>query len=447
MDTRLYSPQESPKVPLGRRGGVIGIFGVSSQDVESASSPRTGPSDGSAAIALCVGYLLDDLFQWSPTKFELHETGIQVESGSSSTFVHLSQVTNLFEEGEAIDDYLPVEIVQTEGPNLRVRLSPAFLDSLLEVLVRSLDGNEPKVVTPEDLIAPPVFVPPADVPQQTEEQLINLRTVEYVDHQSSSAQDEFVPAFGEPALSAEVATTVRTSPICPYCQSPVDGSSATCESCHAVHHEDCWAESEGCSVTGCTQSQAASLVAATAVTSGSGALTNSVVAGTGGWGSSTTAEPIAPGVEFGATAATAPHEFSARPKRKRVLRTLLVVVLLIGLPILAVFGTVKNWWEPITGHMYSEEELVVATDTAESEGYDSGKSDGYDEGEAAGYTSGKSAGYDEGKTAGYAAGYASGVTDGCTSVFEAVDSYIVYSDSNPFSYSTIYYLGKSSCYG
>lgn len=429
-------------------GGDIGLFGVSSQDVGSASSTRTGSSAGLAAIALCVGYLLDDISsEWSPTKFELFETGIQVESGSLSTFVHLAQVTDLFEEGPAIDGYLPLEIVRSDEANLKVRLSPAFLEALLAELVRSLDGNESSVVTQDPLVAPPVFVPPVDLPQVVEEQLINLRTVDHVDQQPSSAQDEFVPAFGEPALSAEVATTVRTAPICPYCQSPVDGSSATCESCHAVHHEDCWAESEGCSVTGCTQSQAASLRAAPAVTSGSGALTNSAVAGTGGWGSSTTAEPIAPGVEFGATAATAPHEFSAPPKRKRVLRTLLVVVLLIGLPILAVFGTVKNWWEPITGHMYSEEELVVATDTAESEGYDSGKSDGYDEGEAAGYTSGKSAGYDEGKTAGYAAGYASGVTEGCTSVFEAVNSYIVYSDSNPYSYSTIYYLGKSSCYG
>lgn len=345
-----------------------------------------------------------------------------------STFVHIAQVTDLFEEGEAIDDYLPLEIVQAEGPNLRVRLSPAFLDSLLAELVRSLDGSEPPVVTQEPLVAPPVFVPLVDVPQVVEEQLINLRTVEYVDQQPSSTQDEFVPAFGEPALPVEVATAVRPSPICPYCQSPVDGGSATCESCHAVHHEDCWAESEGCSVTGCTQSQAATLVAATAVASGSGAQTNAAVAGTGSWGSSTTAEPIAPGVEFGATAATAPHEFSAPPKRKRVLRTPLVVVLLIGLPILAVFGTVKNWWEPITGHMYSEEELVVATDTAESEGYDSGKSDGYDEGESDGS----------------AEGFAAGLEKGCELVFETLDTTMVYDTRS--SYATAYYMTKSSCY-
>jgi len=368
-----------------------------------------------------------------------------------STFVHLAQITDLFEEGAAIDGYLPLEIVRSDEPNLKVRLSPAFLDALLAELVRSLDGNEPQVVTQEELVAPPAFVAPALVPQQGDDQLINLRTVEVFEQPAPSTQNEFVPAFSEPALPVEVEAAVRPSPICPYCQSPVDGSSATCESCHAVHHEDCWAESEGCSVTGCTQSQAASLVAATALASGSVAQTNAAVAGTGSWGISAAAEPIAPGVEFGATAATAPHEFSAPPKRKRVLRTVLVVLLLIGLPLLAVFGTVKNWWEPITGHMYSEEELVVATDTAQSEGYDSGKSDGYDEGEAAGYTSGKSAGYDEGKSAGYdegqTAGFADGLQKGCELVFEAVHSYIVYSDSNPYSYSTTYYLGKSSCYG
>jgi hypothetical protein len=337
-------------------------------------------------------------------------------------------VTNLFEEGEAIDGYLPLEIVQADAPTLRVRLSPAFLDSLLEALVRSLEGEVPQVVAPELPVYPPVFLSPAVIPQQTDDQLINIRPPELADQQALSSKEEFVPAFGEPAPSAEVATAVRTSPICPYCQSPVDGSSATCESCHAVHHEDCWAESEGCSVTGCTQSQAASLVAAPALASGSGAQTNSAVAGTGTWGSSTTAEPIAPGIEFGATAATAPHEFSAPPKRKRVLRTLLVAVLLIGLPVLAVFGTMKNWWEPITGRIYSEEELVAATDASRSEGYDSGKTDGYD----------------EGQSDGNAEGFSAGLEKGCELVFETLDTSVVYDTRSP--YATAYYMSKSTCY-
>lgn len=40
---------------------------------------------------------------------------------------------------------------------------------------------------------------------------------------------------------------------CPYCRYPFDKGSLVdeCGACHAVHHEDCWADGGGCAVVGC----------------------------------------------------------------------------------------------------------------------------------------------------------------------------------------------------
>ena len=376
-----------------------------------------------------MGYLLDESSsEWLPTKFELFTSGIQVESGLVADFIPLVQVTGLFEAGAAIDGYLPLEIVLVDTSIVRARLSPSFLDSLLEALVLSLAEKEPPAVTSAAPAGPPVFIPPDVLPQQSDDQLINLQTLELAEQEAPIAQNEYHPTSPEPSEPAAVAVTVMPAPICPYCQSPVDGSSATCDSCHAVHHNDCWAESGACSVPGCHQSQAASRVAATALAGVGAAQIPSPTGNAGAWGSPRTDAPIAPGIEFGATADSVQHEFSAPAKPKRAFRTVLVVLLLIGLPILAVFGTMKNWWEPITGHVYSEDEVLEATDTAQSEGYDSGKSDGYDEGKSDGNTE----------------GFAAGIEKGCELVFETLDTSVVYDTRSP--YATAYYMSKSTCY-
>ncbi|MEV4422459.1 hypothetical protein AB0L40_21155 [Patulibacter sp. NPDC049589] len=68
---------------------------------------------------------------------------------------------------------------------------------------------------------------------------------------------------------------------CPYCRFPLKpGAGVTdCGTCHATHHDDCWAEGGGCAVVGCG---ATSELDPTLVTSGAAA------------GASTGSVPIAP---------------------------------------------------------------------------------------------------------------------------------------------------------
>lgn len=48
---------------------------------------------------------------------------------------------------------------------------------------------------------------------------------------------------------------------CPYCRYPLKtgGPVATCASCHATHHEDCWRENAGCAVSSCASGPAAAI--------------------------------------------------------------------------------------------------------------------------------------------------------------------------------------------
>lgn len=65
---------------------------------------------------------------------------------------------------------------------------------------------------------------------------------------------------------------------CPYCQTPMAAgeSATTCGDCTTVHHEECWAENQGCAVPGCASapdplavvSAATATIAATATATG-----------------------------------------------------------------------------------------------------------------------------------------------------------------------------------
>lgn len=43
--------------------------------------------------------------------------------------------------------------------------------------------------------------------------------------------------------------------VCPYCHTSINGGELvhSCETCSALHHQDCWEEGEGCAVFGCDQ--------------------------------------------------------------------------------------------------------------------------------------------------------------------------------------------------
>jgi len=109
-----------------------------------------------------------------------------------------------------------------------------------------------------------------------------------------------------------------------------------------------------------------------------------------------------------------------RPARRsrRLVRGVAAAVLLIGVGALASVGTSQNWFDSVTGHHYSKQDVAKLVSATKSEAFASGHTAGEAEGRAAGDSSGKSAGYASGKAAGYAAGktdgYAAGKTDGYT---------------------------------
>jgi hypothetical protein len=48
------------------------------------------------------------------------------------------------------------------------------------------------------------------------------------------------------------------SPLCAYCQSPIEDEQArtSCSACSAAYHADCWQENGGCGIYGCPQAPA-----------------------------------------------------------------------------------------------------------------------------------------------------------------------------------------------
>jgi hypothetical protein len=57
-------------------------------------------------------------------------------------------------------------------------------------------------------------------------------------------------------MTDQVAASTEVGRACPYCRFPLkDGIGVhRCDTCGAVHHEDCWHEGHGCAVFGCTGS-------------------------------------------------------------------------------------------------------------------------------------------------------------------------------------------------
>lgn len=51
---------------------------------------------------------------------------------------------------------------------------------------------------------------------------------------------------------------MENAAVCSYCQAPLAAEDVreTCTSCHAVYHEECWRENNGCAVYGCTATPA-----------------------------------------------------------------------------------------------------------------------------------------------------------------------------------------------
>jgi hypothetical protein len=54
------------------------------------------------------------------------------------------------------------------------------------------------------------------------------------------------------------ATAEEAGRNCPYCRFAVkQGSSVTpCPACHAIHHEECWGDNDGCAIVGCSAAPA-----------------------------------------------------------------------------------------------------------------------------------------------------------------------------------------------
>lgn len=100
-------------------------------------------------------------------------------------------------------------------------------------------------------------------------------------------------------------------------------------------------------------------------------------------------------------------------------------MLIVGLPVLAGFGTKANWFSPVTGQLYTQEQYEGVRTSAFEEGAQAGYDDGFAEGRSKGedlgrrqgYANGRAAGYEAGRTDGYSEGYDDGFYEGCRHPF------------------------------
>ena len=71
---------------------------------------------------------------------------------------------------------------------------------------------------------------------------------------SSTSQETIAPPHGAGQGNPHAATRELAGRSCPYCRFPLKegGAIATCPSCNAVHHAECYTENGGCAVAGCT---------------------------------------------------------------------------------------------------------------------------------------------------------------------------------------------------
>jgi hypothetical protein len=237
------------------------------------------------------------------------------------------------------------------------------------------------------------------------------------------------PSIGTTAGDAEAPVELD---FCPYCQTESLNDTTVCDRCGATHHADCWVESGGCAMVGCIQS-----AAQTAAPAAGAPMTAPLVPSQApaGWGSplAPVGAPVPQGSQILQPPVVPTAAALAQVPPKRTGRRVLYAALLIALPVLAVVGTMNNWFEPVTGRLYDEDKLEAAKETARESGYSAGRSDGYEAGKTEGFSSGRTE------------GYAAGLVDGCESVFETLDTYLVYDRGYSYGYGTTYYLSKSQC--
>jgi len=202
--------------------------------------------------------------------------------------------------------------------------------------------------------------------------------------------------LGNEGFNDSVGSPRGDSGVCPFCHSALSGDTRPCARCGARQHSECFDLAGGCSVFGCAPTEEASL-------DGSEQLANS-----------------------GAELAT-----DGSPPRSARRPLLILLVLCIALPLIAIFGTRSNWFEPFTGKLVTEKQLARKEKKAGTDGF------------KAGYESGYESGTDDGYSTGYSSGRGEGYTAGCESVFDSLDTQIVYDTRLSFVPAT--YLMRYQC--
>lgn len=229
------------------------------------------------------------------------------------------------------------------------------------------------------------------------------------------------PVDGPSRQTDDASTAVSgTRPVCSYCQAEVtvDDHSLACHGCGTTSHTDCWDENGGCAVAGCSSTSTGESV-------GIGSERLPVPPPETPYapppvGASPPGPQYSPARPNEPTAASASGKSSTSWRRRAAL-----IVLIVGLPVLAAFGTRSNWFSPVTGQLYTQEQYTEVRDSAYDEGhddgFDSGFADGRSKGEKAGlrqgYANGRAAGYEAGRTDGYSEGYDDGFYEGCRHPF------------------------------
>lgn len=380
----------------------------------ASAAPVSTPSPGQAepAVVTCAGYVgLAAEGRWHPVGFAL--------SGTSLTFNSEGAATPLDLAGAEVREIAPpadgLSTLQIDGPGDRTTDIYVPLDFGALIAAAAVPAA-PLAVTMSEL-----------GPDSDGAPIPSAATLGAASPPPPPVAPTIGAAAPDPAPAAE-------QEFCPYCQTEVSNDTTVCDRCGATHHADCWVESGGCAMVGCVQSAAHAAPAAGAAP---GAAPS--VPAPSAWGSppSPGGAPVPAGAQVLQPPVVPTAAALAQVPPKRTGRRVLYAALLIALPVLAVVGTMNNWFEPITGHLYNEEKYEAAKDAARESGYSDGRSDGYD----SGYDSGKSAGYASGKSE----GYATGRVEGCRWVFDTLGTYLVYDRGYSYGYGTTYYLSESQC--
>ena len=173
--------------------------------------------------------------------------------------------------------------------------------------------------------------------------------------------------MGNEGFNDSVGSPLGDVGVCPFCHSALSGDTRPCVRCGARQHSECFDLAGGCSILGCAPAEGSS---------------------------STESEHRLP---------AAPEFVAAQPKRNRTLFVL--AFLCVALPLIAIFGTRSNWFEPLTG------KIQVGGGSDFSDGFDAGYDAG-DSGSESDFSDGYDSGWDDGYDDGYDSGYDDGYYDG-----------------------------------